>query len=342
MAIEFKCPQCDTLLSVPDDSAGRQAKCPSCSAVVPIPAVSDAGRDETPSPAPPTSPDAANPYASPSLSSAAPNRFATGGVEAGEIRPTRVDIGDVLSRTWEIYKEQWGMCIAAIMIVYVISGGVGMVTNIVTQVAGAIGDPVLIVLCLVVFQIVGQVFQLWLWLGASLAMLDVARGRKLELSRLFAGGPYLLRSIGAYLLFSLATTAVLAAFVGIPALVAFAVTQDEQVTLVATGIGVVVALIPFIYISLAMSQYQLLIVDKDAGAIESLQLSWQITKGNKLALFVLGLVAVGLILLGMLACCVGVFFTAPMTVLLFVVNYLAMSGQPIATPQQKNYASARG
>ena len=50
MAIEFSCPECSKLLSVPDGSEGRQARCPSCSAVCDVPAAASASADSVPTP----------------------------------------------------------------------------------------------------------------------------------------------------------------------------------------------------------------------------------------------------------------------------------------------------
>ena len=88
MAIEFRCSQCNQLLRVPDDSAGKNARCPKCQSLMTVPAASSpvstpaasspastnpfaAGESPPPKPASPfgdTSPTTSNlnPYASPS------------------------------------------------------------------------------------------------------------------------------------------------------------------------------------------------------------------------------------------------------------------------------------
>jgi phage FluMu protein Com len=42
MPIEFRCSQCNQLLRVPDDSAGKSARCPKCQALMTVPAAADA------------------------------------------------------------------------------------------------------------------------------------------------------------------------------------------------------------------------------------------------------------------------------------------------------------
>jgi hypothetical protein len=81
MAIEFRCTQCQKLLSVADNTEGKQAKCPNCGATLKIPALpivpaAPAGDQPTPSaggseaPAPLGSPTV-NPYQSPAPEPAA-------------------------------------------------------------------------------------------------------------------------------------------------------------------------------------------------------------------------------------------------------------------------------
>jgi TM2 domain-containing membrane protein YozV/phage FluMu protein Com len=49
MAIEFRCTNCNRLLRVGDDTAGKRAKCPQCSTVLTIPAAT-AAADPAPEP----------------------------------------------------------------------------------------------------------------------------------------------------------------------------------------------------------------------------------------------------------------------------------------------------
>jgi hypothetical protein len=79
----------------------------------------------------------------------------------------------------------------------------------------------------------------------------------------------------------------------------------------------------------------MLIIDEKAGIADSLQRSSAITRGNVLMLFVLYLLGGAINVGGLLACCVGLFFTQPYVLLLWVVTYLALTGQPTADPLAK-------
>ncbi|MGA2035120.1 MAG: hypothetical protein ABSG68_22965, partial [Thermoguttaceae bacterium] len=87
MAIEFRCSQCNTLLSVGDEAAGRQAKCPQCGAVATVPSVPAApsAPDLSPADSPfalsgpsPFGADSENPYQSPTHAGDVPVTFELG------------------------------------------------------------------------------------------------------------------------------------------------------------------------------------------------------------------------------------------------------------------------
>ena len=105
----------------------------------------------------------------------------------------------------------------------------------------------------------------------------------------------------------------------------------EEAVIIFTAIGLgLLCWIPALIVSLMYSQFYYLIIEQDAGILESMSLSRQITAGNKLTLFAVW-VLVGLLnMVGVLACCVGLLATAPFGALINVVVYLAMTGQPTA------------
>ena len=98
------------------------------------------------------------------------------------------------------------------------------------------------------------------------------------------------------------------------------------------GLGLIIAMVAVIILALRLSQYYYLIIDRDAGIMESLRLSLEVTRGNAGNIFVIGFMTGLINLAGFLACGVGLIFTIPYTALLFPVMYLALTGQPIADP----------
>ncbi|MDR3142147.1 MAG: glycerophosphoryl diester phosphodiesterase membrane domain-containing protein [Tannerellaceae bacterium] len=77
-------------------------------------------------------------------------------------------------------------------------------------------------------------------------------------------------------------------------------------------IGTLLLIIPGIYIALRLQFFVQLIVEEDAGIIESLQKSWNITKGQALPLFLLALVMMGICIVGFILLGVGIFVAAPL------------------------------
>ena len=204
MAIEFRCTQCNKLLRTGEGTAGKQAKCPECGSVVPIPSEStpppatpppatpggDAGSPFPPaeppagaepgSPFSPSGPPAAdfdpeNPYAAPGEYAQAPTTYAP----TGAVAHTIIDFNDVFSRTWAIFKEQWGMCLVVLILVVVISFAVNIVIGMAFGVLGAIaGDPVIAIMANIMSNLASSLFGMWIGLGQSLYFLRIARGQQ--------------------------------------------------------------------------------------------------------------------------------------------------------------------
>jgi len=69
----------------------------------------------------------------------------------------------------------------------------------------------------------------------------------------------------------------------------------------------------------------LCVVDRGLGPIEAMQESWRITKGHKWQLFLLFLALLGINLLGFLALFIGIFVTAPMTLVALAHAYRTLA-----------------
>ncbi|MEE8451449.1 MAG: hypothetical protein V3R99_06015 [Thermoguttaceae bacterium] len=241
--------------------------------------------------------DAENPYQSPSAHSTAPAYAPT----QGAFTPTRIDLEDVFSRTWTIFKEQWGACLAAFVVIALI--------NIVLQTPLRIYQEIVFarftlegLAILLLGYVILNLITLWITLGQALYFLKIARGQPANLSDLFAGGPYYVRALFAGILGG-----------------------------ILIGFGYALLIIPGIILALMFSQYKLLIVDRNVGIIDSLSISKDLMVGNKLTLFLILLVAgvVGSMIV-LLTCFTGLLVVGPFMMLLFPVTYLAITGQPTA------------
>lgn len=378
MSIEFRCTSCQKLLRTPDETAGKQAKCPECGTIVPIPESSTTGYDVAPSEiGPSTAPGGSSPGASPTGAPGQgsnpfrvpPPGAAPTGAEAGEARETwnpyqapggtgaglsyehlpgehelghrRIRVGDVLETTWRVYRANPGPSIIAMLAAGAIYVGVMLFFWIVligvmaAGAGGAPGNEILVFGLQMIFGLGFSILMLWLFLGLAAYYIALVRGERPELGMVFAGGSHLLPALGASVLLYIGVnilTFAVACPLGIlvAMLTGFAAGGGNDPT------GGIVAMMVVIYgtvfliyalVGMFFGQYGFLIVDRNAGAIQSLTESVQIMRGNKLAY--LGILFIGSLVnaLGAMLCGVGMIFTMPYLFLLLVVTYLSITGQ---------------
>jgi uncharacterized membrane protein/phage FluMu protein Com len=323
MAIEFRCTKCNKLLRTADDTAGKHAKCPECGEILLIPAAGAsaptpaAGGSAPPPPnspsgdspfgagaAPQYQPDTGNPYQSPSPFAPLPSMAAG----AGEIRPTIIDLSDVMGRAWTIFKQEWAMCLGVLVVGNLCSFGAGIVLGIIPQVIGAITrDNDIAAIFAVLANITNQIFAVWIGIGQARIFLKIARGQQANMGELFSGGPYFLPILGASILFGL--------------MVFF---------------GLLLLIVPGIILSLMFSQYYYLIIDRNLGVMDSLNTAKEISNGNKLTLFLIGLVCFGITIVAAIPCLLGWLVAFPYFALFYPVIYLSMTGQPTVDQMRAN------
>lgn len=81
--------------------------------------------------------------------------------------------------------------------------------------------------------------------------------------------------------------------------------------------GFLFFIIPGIYLALRLQFFQAFIIEENAGIIESLHKSWEITKGQVLPLFILALVMIGILILGCILFGIGIFVTVPLIYMMY-------------------------
>jgi DNA-directed RNA polymerase subunit M/transcription elongation factor TFIIS/uncharacterized membrane protein len=328
MTIEFHCPHCDKLLKTPDDKAGVRANCPGCGQTVTVPdlAAEATHADESFAEVEhqPDSPDSEItstddtkpcPMCGALIKRAAVRcRFCGETLvhrpAAGAWAPTPIDAGDILNRSWEIYKRELGLMIAAILIAFGIPFGINIALSFVQQIAvlavGGGGPPggnpnqaVGLVLGLsLVSMVINFSIQTFMQAGLTVFMLRVARGGSPEISDLFSGKQYFWRFFWGSILLNL--------------MIFF---------------GLIFLIVPGIILALMFWPMTYVIADRNVGVLDALQQAKEATSGNYMAVFVLALASFGITLLGLLACGIGLLFSAPLTTLLLAVAYCGMTGQ---------------
>lgn len=97
---------------------------------------------------------------------------------------------------------------------------------------------------------------------------------------------------------------------------------------VVSVIGFMLCIVPGVIVSLGLCMYGFLIVDQGVGGIDALKRSWELTNGHKMNLFIFGLLAVGVVIAGVLACGIGVLLGSyPVLVVGASYVYLRLKGE---------------
>ncbi len=141
-------------------------------------------------------------------------------------------------------------------------------------------------------NLVSAFINIFLLIGATRMALDAVSGKAVSVGQLFGSGKYLPRAFGGYLLY-----------------------------LILVTIGTVLLIFPGIYLGLRYSQYLSAILDRDMGVIESFKYSAELTKNNKLHLFVIWLLSIVMCFAGCMAIGVGLIFAYPVILVSWVVAY---------------------
>ncbi|OAV66501.1 hypothetical protein Barb6XT_01902 [Bacteroidales bacterium Barb6XT] len=86
-------------------------------------------------------------------------------------------------------------------------------------------------------------------------------------------------------------------------------------------VGLTLFIVPGVYMGLRLQFYIAFIVEEDAGIIESLKRSWNLTKGHTKSLLVLWLAMFGIVILGTLLLLVGLFAAIPLVCMMQCYAY---------------------
>jgi len=288
MAIEFDCTGCGKRLRVQDQDAGKKAECPECHTIGEIPAAPTGSRQpvepavEVPRPAHGRI-DPSDPY--PTAEETIDRTL-----DALGIQPTRIELDDVLLKTWELFKQNLGMVLGTVWLVVVANTIMSELVGQLIESGNPMAPPV---------QLASLALATFLHIGLTIVLLRIARSQGAAATHLIAGGHYFWRVAGASICF-----------------------------LAIVVLGLAALIIPGIILGLMFGQYGYLIVEKDVGVADSLRISRAITSGNKLTLAALScVVGVLFFLVGGVTCGLGLIVVIPYVVLVPIVAYLRMTGQ---------------
>jgi uncharacterized membrane protein len=92
-------------------------------------------------------------------------------------------------------------------------------------------------------------------------------------------------------------------------------------------VGFMLLIVPGIIFAIKLQFAEYLVVDKNSGIMDSLKTSWEMTRGVKWNLFVLGILFGLINLVGLLCLLVGLFFTVPLSLMAQAYVYRKLYSQ---------------
>lgn len=104
----------------------------------------------------------------------------------------------------------------------------------------------------------------------------------------------------------------------------------------AVFVGLILLIVPGIIIGIKYMYFPYFIIDRNAGPIESLQMSAELTDNVKWELVIFSLVLYGINIAGMLAFFIGVFITIPITAIAWAYVYRDLLHQSFPETEQIN------
>lgn len=245
-----------------------------------------------------------NPYETPA-SSLAPAVAAV----PGEWGNYELDVGACIQTGWSLTKAHFGKLILFGLAYIGIILGLGLIMGVVLGLSGMASGmeegSASAGLIEVVMNLGQQLISTFLGIGASMFALGMVRRTNPAIGTLFAGGPHFVSIVLASILY-----------------------------VIVVMLGLVLLILPGIFLAVRLGQYQMAIIDRKLGPVEGLKASWAITKGNFWNLFLLGLASFGIAILGLLALGVGLLWAYPTIFLAMAAAYICMSQSVRALPVQ--------
>lgn len=232
-----------------------------------------------------------NPYAAP-VAAAAP-----GGDVPARGEPQPWEVGEAIKGGWELYKAHWAPFTIGYFVVTLIGGIPGQVAPMLTL-AGTLEEGSRAYYAVhVPLSFLGWLVAEFFMAGFTRAALRAVRTNDAAFGDFFGAGARYLAFVGMSFLKSL-----------------------------AIALGLLLFIVPGVIASLGFANAPFFVLDQNLGPIDALRASWEVSEGQKGNLFVLALAEVALTMLGVFACCLGLFVAVPVVMLARAIVYTRMSG----------------
>ena len=215
-------------------------------------------------------------------------------------------VGEAISYGWNKYWQNLGVLLAITVLIVVINAVAGGIISAIGNALPRIhfnsgttryGIGVGVILAQIVNLVIGAVLAM----GLIRATLSVTEGQKPEVSMLFGA-----EGLAAYIVAAILVT-------------------------IGVVFGLILLIVPGIILLIMWHFFGFVIVQNpETGALDAMRRSAEITRGHRWPLFGLGLLLLGINIIGLIACCVGVIFTEGITAMTVAFAYKTLSGQPVA------------
>ncbi len=260
-----------------------------------------------------------------------------------------VGFSELLSHAWKVWQQEWVMLSVAALIVLM----VGMVGSFLSNIFQAIGtalvgnDPTAKLVATGVGALIGtgisMVVQGVAQLGFYRVCLDVLQGKKADVGRIFSQTSRIGRYIVQTLIVGVAFTLPALLYFGISYLVACKVggmplnpsewmQADVRPIFVVILAGATVVAVPvMIWFALPLSFASVELVYGDCGALEGLRRAFRLADGFRWWLLGYGLLGSLIMMVGMMACCIGILPALALLNTIMTAFYMAVrngSGLP--------------
>lgn len=199
-------------------------------------------------------------------------------------------VGEALSFGWAQLKSHF-LFFAAILVVAGIVYFVGRGINTAIQRTEGSAVVFYLLMALVVWLV-----QVLIQLGTTRISLKIHDGQPAQFSDLFSGMPYFLNYLAASILYFL-----------------------------MCAVGLLLLVIPGIYLGMRFQFYGYFVVDLGSGPIEALKRSAKITEGSMLKLFLMAVILAAINFVGALLLLLGLFVTVPISVMAMAYVYRRLS-----------------
>jgi hypothetical protein len=243
---------------------------------------------------------------------------------------------DVFNRSWSIFKARIGECMAIFWGTFGVNLGIGFGVGMLVQIVAlaARDSRVVVLVAPFVAQIISLVVGLWLAIGQSRAYLKLVRNEQVTFAEVFLGGRYLLTMLGAVIILFIAAFAMSILGGVVSALCLAAIGNQSAGGILVFVAGISATAVLCVYLMIRLSLFYYLIIDRDAGVIDSLGRSWQLTRNQAGTILLVYLLTLAITLAGFLALCVGLIFAWPLVGLLMPMTYLGITGTGPRPPEK--------